>query len=78
MTLCVTLLESGHTGHFHLVLRRGTDSQGRLALLVLRGPGHHSRVQAEAARALLEVELADSGWDYSNYDCQVVIIQPDQ
>lgn len=77
MSRCVTLLESGHTGRFHLVLRRGTDSHGRPALLVLQGPGHHSRVQAEMARALLEAELAERDWDYSNYDCRVVIIQPD-
>lgn len=78
MTRCVTLLESGQDGRFHLVLRRGVDNQGRMALLVLRGPGHHSRMQAEASRALVEAELASNDWNYSDYDCQVVIVQPDE
>lgn len=34
-------------------------------------------VQAETARALAEAELANSDWDYSEYNCQVVIVEPD-
>jgi hypothetical protein len=71
----VTLFHVDRTGRFHLVLRRGVDAEGRVALLMLKSPGFATRDDAEAARLLLDVELAANDLNYDAYETRLVIVE---